>query len=68
MIAIFSRGDIGGDAGGGAADGPRAGGADADWPPPLALLTAVWQGEDNCPRWLCRHCNDAMPPVGTLEQ
>jgi hypothetical protein len=73
-MAIFSRGGIrGAMAGGGPAPGAAPGGAPvdgarADPPPPLALLTADWQDGDNALRCSCRHCSDAMPPGGTLEQ
>ena len=66
-MAIFSRGAIGGAAWGGGADWAAADG-DEPPPPPVALLTAVWQDEDSWFKWLCKHCSDALPPVGTLEQ
>jgi hypothetical protein len=65
-MAIFSRGAIGGAAWGGGADWAAADGDEP--PPPVALLTAVWQDEDSWFKWLCKHCSDALPPVGTLEQ
>jgi hypothetical protein len=66
-MAIFSRGDMGGGALAGGLACPAAAGGEAA-PPLEALLTAVWQGEDSWVRWLCRHCKDAAPPAGTLEQ
>jgi hypothetical protein len=65
-MASFSRGAIGGAARGDGADWAVADGDDA--PPPVPLLTAVWQDGDSWFKRLCRHCSDALPPVGTLEQ
>ena len=71
-MAIFSRGVMGGGALDGGADGARAEGAPveggfADAPPDTAP-TAVWQDGDSWLKLLCRHCNAALPPVGTPEQ
>lgn len=53
--------------GGALVNGAPAEGGCAEAPPDTAL-TAVWQFGDNWLRLLCRHCNAALPPVGTPEQ
>ena len=44
---------------------PPCGAPGAD--PPTAA-SADWQPPDTCEECCCRHCNAAIPPVGTLAQ